>query len=99
MSIVTLTDGTRIDETYLDLVMQPLRQLEKLDNIALMQLLMKCEDPKYNFVGTAHHKLRDYRLLHPNYDVPDDVRKIVLCAVKEDGHGNVNVVSPIAAAT
>ena len=99
MTQVTLTNGVdRLDDMYVDLVMKQLRLLEKIDKIALLQLLMKCQDPRFQFLANAHHKLLDHKLLHSNYDVPDDVRKIVLCAVKqEDGDkGDPYVVEPIA---
>jgi hypothetical protein len=98
MTKVTLTSGVQLDDMFVDLVMKELRLLEKFDNPTLLQLLMKCEDPKYRFLANAHHRLLDRRLLHSNYDVPDGVRDIVLCAVKQvDGDkGEPYVVSPTA---
>ena|SRR5277367_3479223 len=86
-------NNTEVEEIYFGLIIERLEQLAKVDNPALRQLLMKCEDPTYGFKDFAHHRLRDLELLHSNYDVPDSVKAIVLFCVKDDGKGTLHVES------
>ena len=99
MSIVTLTDGSEAEDAFVRVVESSLRQLLRIDEPTLLQLLMKCEDPTYGFHGSAQPTLSLYHLWDEKHQiVPEPIHRIVMCAVKEDRRLGLSVVSPIATA-
>src|SRR5271156_2849464 len=97
MTIVTLTDGSEAEDVFVRTIESKLRQLLKIDEPTLLQLLMKCEDPNYGFLGSAQDTLSLYQLWDKYKQiVPEPIHRIVMCAVKEDRRLGLSVVSPIA---
>jgi hypothetical protein len=92
---VKLRTGKIVPEPVVATTMIALYELAECDKVALYDLVKLCKDDKKIFWQSSRNALQKLSLIQPNDRVHDDVREIVLAAVKFNGTSSVTITDPI----
>jgi hypothetical protein len=96
MKMVTLWTGKTVPEPVVATTLVALRAVAERDIIILCDLLGLCKNGGKIFWGCARETLLDLALIQPGDRVDDDVRDIVVAAVKFNGISSVTITDPVA---
>jgi hypothetical protein len=90
-----LRTGKTVPEPVVATTMMTLHKLAGGDPVALYDLVKLCEDGKKIFWQSSRDVLEKLSMIQPGDRVHDDVREIVLAAVKFNGTSSVKITNPV----
>jgi hypothetical protein len=97
MSIVALKNGGSVDQTRLNTVMKKLEELKQNDSGAFYIFCSKCLGEEFSSQKKKIQEqiayLQRLQLLDANYEIPTDIKDIVLSAIQWKGQ-SVKILDP-----
>ncbi|MDP2967068.1 MAG: hypothetical protein Q8N87_01505 [bacterium] len=94
MKILVLKNRAEEVEGLVIATMVSLEHLLKSNPIVFYELVMKCRDNNYQFLGNTAEPLEELGLVQRDRTVHDSIRNIVLSAAEGSGLG-MKLVSPV----